>query len=176
MRDIIRYAVLLFLVGTICASLVVITYNYAAPILSEREETATKDALDTLYEGQTYDATDISEDVKLERYANLKNLYQVEIGSQTTYVYKISTPGKNGNIIYLLELDLDGNITNITYVSQNETPGRGDKITLPDFTNQVLNSKPGNVTIDVISGATISSSAMITSIEEALDNFENEVR
>ncbi len=176
MKDTVKYAFILAVVGSICASLVVVTYNFAQPILTKREEMATKEALDSIYEDNVYYANDISDSVKLDKYLTLKNLYEVELTSNTVYVYKISTAGKNGNIVYLLEIDKDGKVLNIEYVSQSETPGRGDKITLESFTSQVINSSTDSVEIDAISGATISSSAMINSVKEALLHFENEVK
>ncbi len=176
MKDIVKYATLLFAVGSICSSLVIISYNVADPILNEREIEETSQALDTLYEGISYTYEDASEEYNLISQEVLDSLYIVEANNTQSYIYKISTPGKNGDIVYLLEVSSEGEVINIAYISQKETPGRGDKITLPNFTSMIIGSSNSSVNAETISGATISSQAVISSVEQALSHYESEVR
>lgn len=176
MKDTIRYALTLFIVGAICSSLVVISSVYANPVLERRQNLDALNALNSLYEGEVFTYSDVSNKYKLDSYTLLDKLYIVDINDELNYVYKISAPGKNGNIVYLISLDEIGEVINISYVNEKETPGRGDKITLPDFTNQVIGSTLNGINIKTISGATISSTAIITSVEMALSHFESEVR
>ncbi len=176
MKDMIKYSLLLFIVGSICASLVIVAYNFARPVLNEREQVETKAALDKLYAEQNYAYEDVTSSFGLDNVDELDNLYHVNSNGEETYIYKITVQGKNGNIVYLIEINLDGIITDIAYISQKETPGRGDKITLPDFTSSVIGSSYNNIEVDTISGATISSEAVISSLEIAVNHFESEVK
>lgn len=176
MKDTFRYAITLFLVGAICSSLVVISSVYANPILEKRENLESINALNSLYQNEEFTYNDISNKYRLDSYNLLDKLYIVETNNDVNYVYKISTPGKNGNIVYLISINNEGEILEISFIVEKETPGRGDKITLPDFKNQVIGSTLNNIDISVISGATISSSAIITSVETALQHFEREVQ
>ncbi len=176
MKNSIKYALLLFCVGSICASLVIVSSNFANPILEEREETLAAEALNSLYDNiETYE--DISDSTSVIKYDLIDNLYLVtrEEGI-ISYVYKISSPGKNGNIVYLLALDEEGKVIKINYISQNETPGRGDRITLENFTSQFENDSYNDFTVDTISGATLSSQSMINSTTMALEHFNKEVK
>lgn len=173
MKDTIKYAFLLFIVATVCTILVVITVNFARPILEKQEAEATSNALNNLYDNIVkYENITIN----TKNYDVVDNLYHVTLDNdETHYVYKITTDGKNGEIVYLLALDESGTILDIAYVSQKETPSRGDKITLDDFISQFINQKNAD-NVDTISGATISSSAMILSVNQAISHFEEEVK
>ena len=88
--------------------------------------------------------------------------------------------GYEGTILYNLALDAGSNIVGLRVVSHSETPGVGDVITTDDFQKQFIGKGyedplTAGEDVDTVSGATISSSAMINSIRRvvgvAAENF-----
>ena len=82
-------------------------------------------------------------------------------------VFKVSAKGYSSNIETMAGLTQDGKITAIKVISQNDTPGLGSRITEPDFVNQFSNKYVQDLNqVQAITGATISSSAVITSVTQ----------
>ncbi|MBS4006909.1 MAG: FMN-binding protein [Clostridium sp.] len=76
------------------------------------------------------------------------------------------TEGYGGPIRFNLGINAAGEIVGLTVFAQTETPGLGDKIKEPWFTEQFLGKKAGDTfTVDAISGATVSVRAMETGVE-----------
>lgn len=84
--------------------------------------------------------------------------------------------GYGGRIGLLLGYDLEGNIVNLTIDAKTQTAGLGTKVADKDFTQQfsgfnardnVTTSINDGFEVDIISGATISSNAVIKGINAA---------
>lgn len=175
MKQIIRYALLLFLVSSISTILVIGAVSYAEPILEKRESNSVTQALEILYD-DINDYQDITENYDLSDYEVIKGIYVVKLSNNKTHhVYKVSSAGKNGDISYIISINEKGEILDIEYITMNETPGRGDKVTLPDFTNQIIGDSK-QVQADTITGATISSKSVINSANKVLEHYEKEVK
>ena len=91
------------------------------------------------------------------------------------YAFKASGSGYGGDIDIVVGLDNSFGIKGISILSQTETPGVGTKITESSFTDQfkglsvsdiALKSEGGK--IDAITGATISSRAVVDAIKEKI--------
>lgn len=95
--------------------------------------------------------------------------YQCEEGT----AYKISTQGYGGKIQLILGIDNDGKFIgfNVTDCS-SETSGFGSKVGEDEFKQMVL-TKDVDTQIDLISGATISSTAVQKGIDEASSMYKN---
>ncbi|MBO5203289.1 MAG: FMN-binding protein [Clostridia bacterium] len=64
----------------------------------------------------------------------------------------------------------EGKITGLTVISASgETSGIGTKVTLPEFTGQFAGKDQSLSGVDAISGATISSSAVIDAVSDAFE-------
>lgn len=90
-------------------------------------------------------------------------------------VIKSVPRGYAGPIEILVGIGLDNKICGIKILSQTETPGLGNKIVEEKFLNQLLGKtvdqmrfKKEGGEIDAISGATISSQAVVDGVREAL--------
>src|SRR5690606_21623028 len=60
-------------------------------------------------------------------------------------------------------------IIKIKILTQTETPGLGDRITAPDFTDRFSGKRAADlVRIDAISGATISSQAVTAAVDKSV--------
>lgn len=84
------------------------------------------------------------------------------------YVFTASKRGYSSDIVTMVGMDTNGIITHIKILSQDETPGLGAKIVEGTFQQQFSGKEASNLDhrVDAISGATITSKAVIGSIQE----------
>lgn len=81
------------------------------------------------------------------------------------FVFKAGGKGYSSVIETLAGIFLDGKISAIKVISQNETPGLGTRITEDKFVGQFSGSNSLDLSgLQVISGATISSRAVMNSV------------
>lgn len=92
-------------------------------------------------------------------------------------VFKASGKGYSSIIDTMAGMTKDGKITAIKIVNQSETPGLGSRVAEPDFISR-FSAK--NVTelnqVQAITGATISSSAVINSVTRKAKDLEELLR
>ena len=95
-------------------------------------------------------------------------LYYKAVDRQGTllgFVFKASEKGYSSVIQTLAGMNLQGVISAVKVISQNETPGLGMRITENKFTDQFRNQDALNLsTVQAITGATISSRAVMNSV------------
>ena len=96
-------------------------------------------------------------------------------------VKTFSDNGFGGRIELIVGLLRDGTITGYKVLSQKETPGLGTKIAEEDFAGQFvgLNSYLDDISltrsggsIDAVTGATISSKAVIDAVGKAVETYK----
>jgi len=82
-------------------------------------------------------------------------------------VFKASGKGYSSTIETVAGIKKNGEITAIKVVNQNETPGLGTRVTEKSFTGQFAGKNTENIQkVDSITGATISSKAVISSVAQ----------
>jgi Na+-translocating ferredoxin:NAD+ oxidoreductase RnfG subunit len=93
---------------------------------------------------------------------------------------KVKAKGYGGEVFYELAVDEAGDIIGLRISSHGETPGIGDVITTPTFQERVIGLNFADPIVageDVatVSGATVSTGGMISSIRRVMnvigDNF-----
>ncbi len=100
------------------------------------------------------------------------DIYIIMAGNKKIgYAFKATGTGYHGGITIMVALQDETTIKGISIVTQNETPGLGDRITLPSFTERFIGKKIEDVKlksdggqIDGITGSTISSKAVVEAI------------
>jgi len=85
--------------------------------------------------------------------------------------FKASAKGYSSVIESLAGVSKDGKITAIKIISQNETPGLGSRITDKSFTDK-FNGVDNLSKIEAITGATISSRAVINSVNKKFEELK----
>jgi len=91
-----------------------------------------------------------------------------------------TTSGYAGEIEYYLAVDKQGSIKGLSIINHEETPGIGDIIEESDFQDRFMgkdyadNLEPGK-DIDIVSGATASTEAMIDSVAGYMEGIADEV-
>ncbi len=111
---------------------------------------------------------------------------QAADGTVLGYVMEVTThTGYDGDIQFAMGVRMDGTINGIALVSISETPGLGmqaEDVIKPQFAGKKADqfevTKVGAVTenqIDAISGATITSNALVGGVNTGLTYFQNEL-
>lgn len=90
------------------------------------------------------------------------------------YAFLATGTGYGGNIDIVVGMENKTTLRGIAVISHAETPGLGDKILLPSYTDRFVGLDTGaiNLTrdggkVDAITGATISSRAVVDAVREA---------
>ena len=173
----------LFLTITVCVS--VIALSIINSVTEDKIEETKQQAIDDMLKEQFPEMDDSEYDDDIEVYSVLAE------GSVVGYAFMTEATGYGGSIEILVALENttleDGDIVlrGISVISHTETPGLGAKIEEVSFSgqfkganlNDVLLTEDGGK-IDAISGATISSSAVVDAIyneakEKAIKIREN---
>jgi electron transport complex protein RnfG len=92
--------------------------------------------------------------------------------------FKASGKGYSSAIDTMVGMKKDGTITAIKVLAQNETPGLGANVALQPFTTQFKDKKIQNLETEVqaISGATISSKAVIDSVQKKAEEIKELIK
>ncbi len=179
---------MLLSLGVIClVSAGVLSYVHAKthPVIVEQEEKASQSAMYYVLP----DAVKFEPGKGCDYYIG-----KDDKGNVVGYVFKTSEKGYSSEIVLMVGVDPDLKITGIKVLSQNETPGLGTRIvevkatsTIWDVASGKAKEKPGRpwfleqfvgkdlvglVEVKTISGATISSSAVIRAVKKGLERLE----
>lgn len=109
------------------------------------------------YEAVEFDATD-------------SHIQQVFIAGDQGYAYKVATYGYQNPIVYIVGVGKDGQILGFECLELADTPGFGMKVGEEEYKNVVTSSNIEDK-VDVISGASISSGAVVEGLAEVGAHF-----
>lgn len=104
-------------------------------------------------------------------------------GETVGYVFTTSSKGYGGEISVMTGVSADGKITGVTILSHSETPGLGANAAKDEFANQyigkaaengvsVTKSAPKEGEVVAVTSATISSKAVTSAVNEALETYQ----
>lgn len=99
-------------------------------------------------------------------------------GARIGVVVVAESKGYGGEVPLAVAIDETGTVTKVTVMSNNETPGLGSRIEDESYIGQYVGlpaKETSDETIDLISGATISSKAALEAFNRAVEAYE-EVR
>lgn len=169
MKKIITLTLFLAIVAGLSGAALSFVYQMTDPVIQEAKIASEKENLVKIYSSAEFKAI---EDTDTSKYPSIQGIYEAE-GSG--YIYKCSVTGYGGAstpIVYLIALDNDGTYKGYEVIDcSGETNGFGSKVGEDTFKNGIVGKNIGD-SIDTISGATISSSAVVTGIEEATAHYE----
>ncbi|MBU4346817.1 MAG: FMN-binding protein [Candidatus Omnitrophica bacterium] len=161
MREIIRYGLILGLVCFLAGGLLAVVNGITAPKIQLQKEKEEDFALRQVIYGAV---------MFKEKLENGRLNYYVAYDSANRlkgFVVKSQGRGYSSDIEVLTGLDLNLEITDIKILYQNETPGLGNRISEPGFCGQFRGKNLGSLhQIQAITGASISSEAVINSIKD----------
>lgn len=168
-----RYGMILFVI-CFCASLVLsVTYKFTHSRIEAQQITEEKSALDEVFpEADKFEDKTIDDEAYYVAKRSNQNL---------GYVIHVKTKGYAGIISMLVGFDFKGEIKGIKILSQEETPGLGSKIDevkfgekKPWFLQQFEGRLAGELDlrdIQAITGATISSKAVLEGVKKSVTDF-----
>lgn len=171
MKNIVKLTVFLAIVAGLAGGLVSYVNSLTSPIIAEKEIAVDKAGLIEIYSnGEEFEKVDESP----ADFPSIETVYKVNKGSNTVaYIYKTSAAGYGGDVKALISLGIDGKYQGLVITDcSSETKGIGDQITGETFINSIVGKNIGD-SIDTISGATFSSAAVITGVEEATAHFNS---
>lgn len=185
MNNILKLGLNLFIICAIAAGLLAGTNQITEPIIAQRNEQANNEARQTVLPGVS--------DFKVLDKSKYKNDGSVEIvevyeglnGSDVAgYTIKALPGGYGGSIEIMVGIKSDGTISGINIGNMTETPGLGAKAKEEAFYGQyagkpatelsvIKSGTPGETEIQAISGATITSTAVTTGVNAAVEVYES---
>lgn len=155
--------VFLAVIVTISVVILIALNSVTSSIVEERRVEEIKDTLEKIFP-------------EMSEYKLEDEVYMIyQDGEKSGYAFIASGSGYGGDIDILVGLDSDFKIKDISILTQTETPGLGAKITESTFTDQFkglsadeVALKSNNGMIDAITGATISSKAVVDTVREKM--------
>ncbi|ACI18870.1 RnfABCDGE type electron transport complex subunit G [Dictyoglomus thermophilum] len=173
MKNILRYGLTLFIICAIAGGVLAYTYETTQKVI---EANKIREKIMLLKE-LIPDASDfVSSSNKPNSFDPLVTIKEIYIakkdGKDVGRVWEVSTKGYSSDIVLLVAINDSGAIEKVKVVSQQETPGLGTEVTKDDFLAQFIGKKEANLevkkNVKPVSGATISSSAVVRAINEVL--------
>ncbi|MDD2371413.1 MAG: FMN-binding protein [Firmicutes bacterium] len=170
------------LLGFITAFLAVSVFfvnSITSNIIAKSEATQLNSYYETIFPESDYEVIYNSQKDK-DKSANILTVATAsKDGEIIGYLYLTYTTGYSSDVISLIGIDkTDAKIVKVIVTKQSETPGLGTLSTQPKFldqfmdkvTNEELKTKDN---ITAITGATITSKAVVDSVNESFNDFNN---
>jgi len=192
LREIIKLGLILLLITSISAVVLGLTNSITEEKIEDAENLVSEEARKAVLPGAEKfvkeDSTEINEIVKdnsgvLEVYKGMNSNDEL-LG----YAIKTSSSGYGGDVEVITGISNDGIITGMNVVSHQETPGLGANATGEEFQSQfkeiptekditVVKSEPQNEDeVQALTGATITSNAVVKGVNSARDLFNNNLK
>jgi len=171
MKETIRYGLILAVICIVASGLLAgmnaLTQTRIIAQAQLEEETALKEVMPF---GEYFDPVKKGEEII---YYKVRNKQGEFIG----VAFKASGKGYSSVIDTLVGLSRDGRINAIKILNQNETPGLGAQVSTPSFREQFSHkSLPELSQVQAITGATISSKAVIDSVQAKLKEIQELIK
>ncbi len=168
MAKIVKLTVFLAIVAGISGGIMSFVYSQTNPIIQEAAIETVKESLEEIYPGEEFS----EESTGLDEYEGIEAVYKA---GDAGYVYECSVYGYSSStpITFLIGLDNDGTYKGYVVTDlSGETKGLGSQVGDDAFVSSIVGSDIGS-DIDTISGATISSSAVLETIDNCVAHYED---
>jgi len=163
--------VFLAIIVIVSVTLLMVVNSITSPIVKNTQVEEIKNTLRSIFP-------------EMSQYELEDEIYIIyQDGEKAGYAFIASGSGYSGDIDILVGMDNDFVIKDISVLSQIETPGLGSRITESSFTDQFKGLSATDIAlkadggkIDAVTGATISSRAVVNAVQkkmiEIIDSFE----
>ncbi|MFH2137974.1 MAG: RnfABCDGE type electron transport complex subunit G [Candidatus Omnitrophota bacterium] len=168
----------LLAVAMVCALILALMYKQTAPVIEKQKQMLLERSLKSVLEADSYK--------KQEGDIEYFNAYDKD-GGLVGWCLPMTSKGYGGKMQLLAGVDLNGRITGVNVLEQNETPGLGSKILekerdepeapfLAQFKQKkaeelILVKGQTTTNIQAITGATISSKAVSEGVRKGVEAF-----
>ncbi len=173
MKEIITYGLILMIICAIAAGALAYVYNQTQRfILIQKEKEKLQALQEILPLAKHFDKINNIPKSK-DKLVKIIGIYEGRNNNQNVgKVFELSIRGYSSDINLLVGLDDSRKITKVKIISQKETPGLGAEITREEFLSQFIGKNSPNIElkkdIQPVTGATISSRAVLRAIKEVL--------
>lgn len=198
MKSMIKDTVILFLITVIAGGILGAVYQITKDPIAAQEEKAKQEAYKVVFaSAENFEATDKITAEEATAYVRENGFPGQSIsgeiieakdasGNVLGYVITVVTSeGYAGDITFAMGVTMDGTLNGISLLSISETPGLGmkaDEVLVPQFANKAVPAfeytKSGAVSdaqIDAISGATVTTNAIVNGVNSGLSVFQNKL-
>lgn len=177
MKDVRKFTLTLFLICAIAAGLLAFVNMLTKPKILAQAKTEEGLALKDVMSG-VVSFQEIKKDGECDYFKALDKDKKI-IG----YCFLAKKHGYSSDIVTMVGINSGGEITGIKILDQNETPGLGARIVevrqgekTPWFGAQFKSQNVSDLKVDTITGATISSKAVIDSIKEKAKSVLGQIK
>lgn len=166
MRETLRLSLTLAFIAILSAALLTGVHGVTEPVIRERQDREYTEALEEYFPAfASYETKRVGN--------NYYDLIYDDAGELVGFMGTVQVQGYDGAITYNLAVNAEGEIVGLRIISHSETPGLGDVITTDSFINQFVGKNyddplEAGGDVDTVSGATISTEAMIISVRSAI--------
>lgn len=169
MRELLRLALTLLVVGAVSAVSLTGVNSLTEPVILARQEAEYREALQAFFPAMA----------RFEPHLLDRDAYDLIYdagGGKIGVMATVRTQGYDGYITYNLAVDSQGKIVGMRIISHTETPGIGTVIEEPRFQERFTGKGVGDpiqagVDVDIISGSTVSTMAMINSVRRTVETI-----
>ena len=170
MKAIIKLGIVLALVAAISGGLLSSVYNLTNPIIEAANLKRREEQLTSIYDGgeSFEEITDY-----IDEFSTITNCFKVvKDGEIKGYVYQLSVNGYGGKVTFLVALDASGIYKGYETIDvTTETSGFGSRVATDEMKAKVVGKEIGSK-LDALTGATITSSAVIRGIDDAVAHYQ----
>ena len=166
--EIVRISLTLTLISALIAGVVALVNQVTYDKIEENLEADRREAIVSIFDSEnvTYEPLNTVPD-------SVEAVYVVEDGGVPLgYCVNLNSGGFGGDINMMVGVSQNGKIVGVSIVSMSETPGLGTKVNDRGYLSQYIGQSSMLVLgadIDGISGATVSSKAVLAGVNEAVD-------
>ena len=171
MRETIRYGFILAVICIVASGLLAGMNSLTRPKIIAQAQAEEESALrEVMPQGEHFEPVKKGEDIIYYKVHN-------KDGKFIGVAFKASGKGYSSVIDTLVGLARDGTIVAIKILNQNETPGLGARVAESYFTGQFSDKNiQGLANVQAITGATISSKAVIDSVQEKAKEIQELIK
>lgn len=177
MKEPIRLGIILFIITSVCVGLTGLVYEGTKAKIANQNEITKQEAMKSIIkDADTFVPVEDIDTTKVQEVYIAK-----DEGKNIGYIAKIVQQGYGGVIELMVGVDKELTIVGVQILSHSETPGLGANIIKDTFLTQFIEKRAplkvvkgtasGNDVV-AISGATISSTAVTSGINEALSYIQ----
>ena len=159
-----KLTLFLALISALAGSILAYVNNLTAPLIADQGHAAEKINLEIIFPESEFTTISYEDETGL-----IQDVYEAKTKG---YVFKVEVIGYNASnpIVFMIGYNLDGEIVGFEVLNQQETNGLGSRIADLEFQENLIGKKNGD-SIDDLSGATVTSKAVIQGIHAATKLF-----
>lgn len=167
MKYYLKVTLALLLICTVVSGLIAVVNSLTVDVIAANAQKAREQAVKQIFSSMT-----AMQDAEKEYPDGVNTVYAVYRNDACIgYAVDLDSRGFGGDINMIVGLGTDGTVCGVRVVSHAETPGLGSRATLADYLDNFIGVGERLTVkedVDAISGATISSKAVVAGINLAL--------